>query len=227
MSLLHEDVESGPISKMERTIFIVNTILWHKKNLKTFLILWVVFVAYVFGVHINVMKIASSAVPKNTIALASRLVQNATDLFQETPLVRFERVRKNPTKYQQMVSTKFDFSTHVRTELPLETVVDSIQSVMSEHSFQCLAAIHIGIPKRIMSIGDNTYVNPVLSETGQSAAKQNSVEESAFYQGVKETKQRYKEVVVQYQTMDGVWTSDIMNGITSICAQHCLEAMGG
>lgn len=224
---LNGDVESGPISKMERSLFIFNNLIYQKKNLKKIVILWVVFVAFAFDAHANIYNIATSAVSNGTQTLVDiqALVQNATDLFETSPMQHYQRVLDHPESYQHIVSTNYEFGTQVRQSVPLSKLTTTLQAIIEEREFACLAAIHVGVTKRVMVIGNTVYVNPTIANTGLRD-QINSIEESAFYPGVTLTTTRYSEIMVHYQTFNGMWTSEIMQKMDSVCAQHCVEAMG-
>ena len=224
---LHGDVESGPISKMERTLFVANNILFRQRNLRGLLAAWVIFVAYAFDAHTNLYHVVTSAVPNGTQALTNlhELVQNATDLFEETPAQQYQRVLDDPDSYRAQVSTSYEFASRMRHEVALSKITTTLRAVQDEREFACLAAIHVGIPKRVMTIGEAVYVNPAIDRRNNADQIQ-STEESAFSPGKITTATRDSEILLRYQTDAGSWTSAILKQLDSVCAQHCLEAMG-
>jgi hypothetical protein len=150
-------------------------------------------------------------------------VQNATELFEDTPGKRYNRVLANPQQYRRMVSRTYDFEGRLRNEYALTKITETIKEIMDTHEYSCLAAIHVGFPTRVMMIGDEVFVNPSMEPT---VGQIESTEESAFTPGVKKTVQRFKNVVVRYQGLEGTWTSRILQRMQSVCAQHCIDAMG-
>ena len=215
------DVESGPISKVERTLILVESLIWRKRTVRRLCVVWLLFVAYAFNVHGNAYHLATAAVPNATDALAASIqdiMQNATEFFDESPERRYERVRADPLRYQRTVSTLYNFDSRLRNDSPLSKIFQSVRAIMEANEYACLAAIHLGIPKRVMVIDETLYANPSMDLTQTPNLRIRSTEESAFQPGVPHTMERYKEVLVRYQTIQGTWTSRILKGMESVCA---------
>tara|TARA_B100000787_G_scaffold165005_1_gene148379 strand:+ start:9285 stop:10016 length:732 start_codon:yes stop_codon:yes gene_type:complete len=222
------DLESGAVTKVERALLVIRRTFHQRRTVRIIGIVWLFFVAYLLDVHTNVYHVSSATLPNGTRVVESlqSLVRNVTDFWESpelTALERYNRVKATPSDYETLVSAPFQFDATVRTAI--DHVVSDIQAVIEAHEFSCLAAIHTGLATRIMIIKNEVYVNPTLTNTA-SKQTMSSREESAFRPGQVRTVDRFKEIAVRFQTPDGAWQSAQLKRMESVCAQHCVDAMG-
>ena len=130
----------------------------------------------------------------DTVADAQRISTISSELYSE-PSVRF------PGFYS------------------LDTINTLLTQVMRAHEWDCLAAIHLGIPVQVARVGATLIINP--TNIVNAAETRIVDEESAFFPHAYATVRRHTETGL---------TSNGQNyhfaGQQAICAQHLVEAMG-
>jgi len=220
------DIERGAISKLERTMMMWRRLLLQRRSACALLLIWMGFVMVLYDVP-EWIFLSMSAV--NTTAVVEVLKDQIPVIAPVPPsgdsVKRFEYVQTHVELYDGVESTLYEFNGRLRNDLDLAQISVDMEHVIAEHDYYCLAAIHIGHPKHIMRIGGRLYVNSkiigTLSETVQSK------EESAFYPDFEIVKKRFEQIELTYFDDAGYEQTVMLEGINSICAQHCLDTING
>ncbi len=101
----------------------------------------------------------------------------------------------------------------------LKTINELLTIVMSRHEWDCLAAIHLGIPFQVARVGDTLIINP--TNIVNSVETLLVDEESAFFPHAYATVRRHTETGLTSNGQNYHFVAQ-----EAICAQHLIEAMG-
>ena len=225
-----QDIERGPVSKLERIMSASKRLLLQKRNLYTLFFLWLFFCAILYGFPETVYR---WIVGVNTTAVV-QVLKEQLPVVEAVPipiplptdsLKRLEYVRKHANMYDGMLSTPYEFVARLRNDVDLAQISVDMDVVIEHFDYYCLSAVHIGYPKHIMKIGGTLYVNSQI--IGNDSPTIEADEESAFYPDVHVIKTRYGRVEVEYFDNSGYQQTVFLEGFNSICAQHLLDTMNG
>ena len=220
------DLEAGTITKLERFVMFIAGSMRHKRSIFIFITFWVGYVAVCFGASTVVDFASNASLPRFEIPRIIPVVDIPvlSQNLETNAEVRYVNVLNNVNKYERTKSTPYEFNQrHFRNELSLEQIQRVLRDLSSAHSFYCVAAIHVGIPLRIMVLDGKLMINPKVLGTETSVV--DVEEESAFYQQTVVTKRRYKTVEIQYFTGNNIEKIETFSNMESVCVQHCIDAM--
>lgn len=96
----------------------------------------------------------------------------------------------------------------------------------AETTEDCLAAVHLGVPVRMMRVGTETLVNPSLVRQGSTISK--AYETSAFYpERPSKLVHRFIPVTLRYEDDDGRPQEKTFEGGDAHCVLHMLAQFEG
>ena len=223
-----QDIERGHISKLERLLTLWRRLLMQKRNLYLLLTLWLMFVMVLYDIpdqiHSFIIGVNTTAVV-NVLKEQLPVVDLSPNLLPNNPLKRLDYVRNNVKLFDGTISTPYEFIVRLRNDVSVEQISVDMDVIIKEFEYHCLAAIHVGYPKKIMKIGENIYVNAVMLRHEKERIKM--MEESAFFPDQTVEKNRYKKIKLKYFDKYGIEHTDFLEGIDAICAQHCLDTING
>jgi peptide deformylase len=109
----------------------------------------------------------------------------------------------------------------------IREISESLQHVIQKHDYECLAAIHISIPMRLIQTKSITLLNPSIVSQGSETSQ--AYETSAFFPNRPPVLMtRFVPVVLSYQNMDGVDTTLRPNNASlAHCLLHMLNQLDG
>jgi len=223
-----QDIERGPISKLEKVLSVWRRLLLQRRNLYILMMIWIVFClvlwevperAYVYLTDVNYTWVAEE-IKEHLPVVEPAPVAASTDIIE-----RFEYVRTHTELYDGVASVPYEFNGRLRNDVDVFQISSGIDEVIGANDFYCLAGVHIGFPKHIMKIGGRVYVNAEM--IGKDPEKFSYKEESAFYPGYEIIKNRYKKIELRYFDENGYQQTTVLDDINAICAQHLLDTMNG
>ena len=226
-----QDIERGPISKLEKVLKAWKRLLKQKKNLRILAVIWFVFCCVLYKipdivVHaVQNVNFTTPTIKIQDFGISLPVVETEPLPPSEDSIRRHGHVQAHPRLYDGVVSTLYEFNSRLRNDVSLLEINAALTTVINEYSYSCLAAPHIGYMKNIMKIGAVIYVNSVISDNGADLVAYN--EESAFYPDYNVKKQRYKIVTLKYFDEGGNQKSTELFDFQALCAQHCLDTING
>lgn len=111
-----------------------------------------------------------------------------------------------------------------------DSVIQDLQDTATDHEDRCvgLAAIQIGIPKRVIVVkeGSNfvTYINPVIVKRSRESYM---ATEGCLSLDSPRTVKRYRSIMVSYTTANGKKKSKTFDGFVAEILQHEIDHCNG
>jgi len=97
---------------------------------------------------------------------------------------------------------------------------------MDARGFQCLAAVHIGIPLRIITVGPRTLINPQITHQGNTISRAH--ETSAFHpERPPIVVTRFTPVTLTFMDEGAGSKTETFEGVTAHCVLHMLNQFEG
>lgn len=106
-------------------------------------------------------------------------------------------------------------------------VMDMIATMTTNNGIG-LAAPQVGISKRIITVavGENplALINPVIvGSSGRISSKEGCLSVPGYYENV----DRFKQITVSYQTVQGDWKESIAKDLLAVVVQHEIDHLDG
>ena len=192
------DLERGRRRPSERLVRIIKAWGGQRRTLIVIAAVWVVYCTMAFG---RGREWTPRAARPDALRMYSDTVENAQKVSQIHSELYAERAVRLPGFYS------------------IKTIDAMLAEVMAARAWECLAAIHIGIPVQVARIGDTLIINPTNVVNGIETRVVD--EESAFCPHTYATVTRHIETGMTSNGQNYLFT-----GSRAICAQHLVEAMG-
>ena len=123
--------------------------------------------------------------------------------------------------YSSMVSKRVDDV----NSFVVETSQRLGRAMQAQH-FECLAAVHIGVPIQVLRLANTTLVNPIVTEHGTTLSK--AYETSAFYpERAAVLVSRFVPVTLASLDLEGLPREEAFHGTDAHCVLHLLNQFAG
>jgi len=132
------------------------------------------------------------------------------------------RIGDHAQVYASMVSKEVDTAENA---LVAETSQRLIYAMEEQH-FECLAAVHLGVPIQLIRLTNATLLNPSIIEHGTTLSK--AYETSAFFPERKAILvTRFVPIVVEYLSLAGTLEEVTLYSTQAHCVLHLMNQFAG
>ena len=136
----------------------------------------------------------------------------------ETPLLV---IPEDSSQYVSLLSQPVQKQSHY-----LEVCVETMIKFAKENEYECLAAIHVGIPLKILLLEGKIYFNPKIMKQGSDISK--AYETSAFFperEALEVT--RFLPITVEFLNTNFSLHQATFNGVSAHCVLHIINQFEG
>jgi len=129
--------------------------------------------------------------------------------------------KKEVVETREIYSSMISHEVEDEEEEYIQETIDKMKTKLAKEKVVCLAAIHLGIPLRIVLIGEEVYINPKMISQGKKISK--GYESSLFFP-MREAKMMVRYLPIQIRTKKG---EETMMGWKGHCMINLMDQMDG